>query len=87
MNSTIAKRGQASFAHNYLILMTSKAYLLQRQPGKQFSFPEIDLQIALNDMKIEITNLQLQQIIGVAERLQAYTRKLKDSNRAKLSHE
>jgi hypothetical protein len=37
MVNTIAKRGQSNFDHNYVILMSSQAQLLQREPGKQFS--------------------------------------------------
>jgi hypothetical protein len=87
MGSTIARRGQPSPAHNYLILMTCQAQLLQREPGKQFALAEIDLQVALEDIAIEISNSQLRQIIGLAERLQTYTRKLKEANRATLSPE
>lgn len=53
--------------------MTSQAKLLQRDPGKQFSEPEIDLSINLETLKLEITNNQLQQIITLGERLQRYT--------------
>jgi hypothetical protein len=83
MGETIARRGKP-LAHNYLILMTSQAQLLQREPGKQWTQAEIDLQVALEDISMQITNSQLQQIVGLAERLQAYTRKLRDANRAKL---
>ncbi len=66
MGSTIAKRNQKVYQHNYLILMSSQAYLLQREPGKQFIEPEIRLEIDLKTLKIELTNIQLQQIITLA---------------------
>lgn len=43
--------------------MSSQAKLQQRDPGKQFVEPEIDLSISLDTLKLEITNNQLQQII------------------------
>jgi hypothetical protein len=43
--------------------------------------------VALEDIKMEVTHSQLQQIVALAERLQAYSRKLRDANRAKLSQE
>ena len=87
MGSTIAKRGQSAFSHNYVILMSSQAQLLQRQPGKQFIQPEINLGIQLDNLKIEITNTQLQQIIILAERLQKYTNKVREENKQKLTAE
>ena len=66
MGCSIAKRGQKKFEHNYIILMTSQAKLLQRDPGKQFAEPEIDLGINLETLKLEITNNQLHQIITPA---------------------
>ena len=78
MNSTIAKRGQGSYSHTYVILMSSQARLLQRSAGRQFIEPEINLEIDLSDLKIEITNNQLQQIITLAERLQKYTRRVRE---------
>lgn len=66
MSSSIAKRGQPALLHNYVILMSSQAQLLQREAGKQFKEPEIDLQIGLKTLRLEITNTQLQQIITLA---------------------
>lgn len=43
--------------------MTSQAQLKQRDAGKQFDEPEIDLTINLQTLKLEITNNQLQQIV------------------------
>jgi hypothetical protein len=65
--------------------MSSQAQLLQREPGKQFFEPEISLKIDLKTLRIEITNIQLQQIISLAERLQRYSKKVKEENRVKLS--
>ena len=76
MGSSIAKRGQSALLHNYVILMSSQAQLLQREAGKQFVEPEIDLQIDLRTLRLEVTNTQLQQIITLAERLQWYTRRV-----------
>jgi hypothetical protein len=36
MGTTIAKRNQTAYHHNYIILMSSQAKLLQRDAGKQF---------------------------------------------------
>lgn len=66
MSSSIAKRDQPSLFHNYVILMSSQAQLLQREAGKQFIEPEIDLQVDLKTLRLEITNTQLQQIITLA---------------------
>jgi hypothetical protein len=60
--------------------MSSQAKLHQRDPGKQFLEPEIDLSINLDTLKLEITNNQLQQIINLAERLQKYNREVKKHN-------
>lgn len=76
MSSGIARRGQSALQHNYVILMSSQAKLLQREAGRQFVEPEIDLQIDLRTLKLEITNTQLQQIITMGERLQRYTRRV-----------
>ena len=80
LHQSIAKRGQTKFEHNYIILMTSMAKLLQRDPGKQFSQPELDLGVNLESLKVEITNNQLQQIITLGERLQKYSREVKRHN-------
>ena len=87
MGESIAKRGQTKFEHNYIILMTSQAKLQQRDPGKQFTQPEIDLGINLETLHLEITNNQLQQIINIAERLQKYTQEVKRKNTQQLSSE
>jgi hypothetical protein len=63
MLASIAKKNSKNVPMNYIILMTSNMKLLQREPGKQSIAPEIDLYIDFNDLKIEITNKQLQQII------------------------
>ena len=87
MSESIAKRGQTKFQHNYIILMTSQAKLKQRDPGKQFSEPEIDLGINLETLHLEITNNQLQQIISIGERLQKYSQEVKRKNTQELSSE
>jgi hypothetical protein len=85
MEKTIAKRGQQKLAHNYIILMTSTARLKQRDPGRQFKEPEIDLGINLETLKLEMSNNQLQQIITLAERLQRFNHELKKNNTQELS--
>lgn len=67
--------------------MSSQAKLLQRESGKQFVEPEIDLSINLETLRLEITNSQLQQIITLGERLQKYQREVKMQNRYKLTNE
>lgn len=86
MTDSIARKdNQQRLKMNYLILMSSNAMLYQREAGKQFEEPEINLQIGFEQLKIEITNQQLQQIVNLSERLQKYTNEVKAQNRKKLT--
>lgn len=87
MGSGIARRGQSAPQHNYVILLNSQATLLQREAGKQFAEPEVDLQIDLRTLRLEVSNSQLQQVITLAERMQRYSRRVAEENRQQLSAE
>ena len=86
MYQAIAKKDKSNkLKMNYLILMSSKAMLYQREAGKQFIEPEINLKIGFEELKIEITNGQLQQLVTMSERLQKYTNEVKAQNRKRLT--
>lgn len=44
----------------YLLLMSSNAMLYLRDSGKQFEEPEINLRIEFDELRLKITNSQLQ---------------------------
>jgi hypothetical protein len=64
MLANIAK-GVQQQKMTYLILMTSEALLYQRQPGKQYIEPEINLVIEFKEIKIKVSREQLQQVVSM----------------------
>lgn len=59
--------------------------LYLRQAGKQFLDPEINLLLDFDELKVKISNEQLQQIVSLGERLQKYQNEVKAQNRKRLT--
>lgn len=63
----IARKNQPQNNYtNYLILMSFNAMLYQRDAGKQYIEPEINLFIDFDSLAIKVSNKQLQQIITLS---------------------
>lgn len=59
MTTSIARANKATTANNnmnYVILMSSEAELYQREAGKQYTEPEINLIINFEELKVKISN-------------------------------
>jgi glycosyltransferase involved in cell wall biosynthesis len=65
---------------NYLLPQMLLPLIKDSIKGMEFIDPEIDLSITLENLKIEITNNQLQQMINLGERLQKYSHEVKRNN-------